>query len=154
MKTLFLLLTLLAFTDWVALAQPTTQAIPQPDCIILFHFTAVNQTAPTSPNAGLNNLTTGCTVWTVSAAVSGFTSGTVALQSAPNVSGAPGTWVTFAGSIMLSPAPHNVNPIVTSTQDFVWMSGYNPWVRVQLTAVLGSGRVDGAAYGWRRLTTP
>lgn len=121
----------------------------EPDCKVFFHFTAVNQTSPTAPNAGLDNRTLGCTVWTMNVSTSGFSSVTVAAQSAPDSSGVAGTWVTFAGQDIISPSPHNNNPITTATQDFVWLVGYNPWVRVKVTAVTGSGVIDGALYGFR-----
>jgi hypothetical protein len=131
-----------------ALSQPVTVVLPQPDCQIVINLTTVNQTTPTAPNAGFNNITGGCSTWAMTIAVSGFSSATVALQSAPNVAGVPGTWVTYNGT-PFSPSPHNNNPITSSAEDFVWIYGYNPWVRVQLTAATGTGVVNGLAYGWR-----
>lgn len=131
-------------------AQPVQFVNVQPDCQVFINFTALNQTSPTSPNAGFDNRGSGCTFWAMSVAASGFSSVTVALQSAPNNNGAPGTYVTFAGGTITSASPHNVNPIVTGTQDYVWIYGYNPWVQVKLTAVTGSGIVNGALYGWRQ----
>ena len=120
--------------------------VNQPDCLIFFHFTAAGQTQPLAPNAGLDNRTTGCTTWNVSYARSGFTSTTVTLESAPNSGGVPGTWVTYAGGTALN----GTNPLADAAQSFVWIVGYNPWVRVKLNATnVGSGTVDGAAYGWR-----
>lgn len=149
MKRVFLLLSFCA----ALYAQPSQVTYPQPDCTInINNFTALNQTAPLSPNAGLNNLQVGCNVWAMCISVSGFSSITVALQSAPNNNGSPGTWVTFAGQTIFSASPYNANPITTGTQSFVWLYGYNPWVRVQLTGVTGSGVVNGSVYGWRRPT--
>jgi hypothetical protein len=133
----------------VVAARAQTFVGVQPDCQIVFRFTAFGQTSPTSPNAGLDNRGSGCTVWAMSLAVSGFSSVTVALQSAPDNAGVPGAWVTFAGQNIISVTPHNNNPIITGTQDFVWLYGYNPWVRVALTSVTGSGNVNGVAFGWR-----
>jgi len=144
------LATLVCLLASIAFAQPATQALVQPDCMIFFHFTAVNQTSPTAPNAGLDNRTAGCTTWNMSFAVSGFATATVELQSAVNNAGVPGAYGPYAGSSIISPAPHNNNPITTATQDFVWIAGYNPWVQVKLTGITGGpGIVDGAAYGWR-----
>jgi hypothetical protein len=139
---------LLAFCI-TAFSQPVTVVLPQPDCQIVINLSTVLSTTPTAPNAGFNNITGGCSTWAMTIAVSGFSSATVALQSAPNVAGVPGTWTTFAGGSILSPAPHVNNPITTAAQDFVWINGYNPWVRVQLTAATGSGVVNGLALGWR-----
>lgn len=141
---------LLLFCVAAAIAQPAQVTLPQPDCtIIVNNFTTLNQTAPLSPNAGFNNMQGGCNTWAMSISVSGFSSVTVALQSAPNNAGVAGTWVTFAGQKIFSSSPNNVNPIITGTQQFVWLTGYNPWVRVALTAVSGTGVVNGTAYGWR-----
>jgi len=117
----------------------------QPDCIMFFHFTASGQTSPTSPNAGFSNLTNGCTTWNVSYANTGFSAITLAFQSAPNVSGIAGTWGTFAGGTLLA----GINPNTNTTGAFTWLTGYNPWVRVALTAATGTGEVDGAVYGYR-----
>lgn len=119
--------------------------VSQPDCIIFFHFTAVNQTSPLAPNAGFSNLTNGCTTWNFSYANTGFSAITLAFQSAPNVSGAAGSWSTFAGGSLVS----GINPNTNTTGTFTWIVGYNPWVRVALTAATGSGTVDGAVYGFR-----
>jgi hypothetical protein len=129
-------------------AQQTT--LPQPDCaFIINNLTTLNQTTPLSPNAGFSNLTQGCDTWAMSVSVTGFSSATVALQSAPNNGGVAGTWTTYAGQTIISASPNNANPITTATQAFVWLNGYNPWVRAQLTAITGTGAVNGTVYGWR-----
>jgi hypothetical protein len=122
---------------------------PQPDCLIVINLTMVNQTTPTAPSAGFNNIQGGCGIWAMYVSVSGFSSATTTIQSAPNNAGVAGSWVTFAGGQIISPSPHNNNPIVTSTQDFVWLVGYNPWIRAQLSAATGTGSVNGLLLGWR-----
>ena len=119
--------------------------VSQPDCIIFFHLTTVGQTSPTSPNAGFNNLTTGCTTWNVSYANTGFSALSLVFQSAPNVSGVAGTWVTFANQNLLA----GVNPNTNTTGAFTWLTGYGPWVRMILASATGTGEIDGAAYGYR-----
>ena len=119
--------------------------VQQPDCVIFFHFTATAQTSPTAPNAGFSNLTNGCTTWNVSYANTGFSAISLVFQSAPNVSGVAGTWVTFAGGTILSGS----NPNTNTTGAFTWLTGYNPWVRMTLASSTGSGEVDGAVYGYR-----
>ena len=147
MKRILLLLSCSA----ALFAQPSQITYPQPDCrIVITNFTTLNQTSPLSPNAGLDNLQQGCNVWAMSISVSGFSGVTIALQSAPNNAGVPGTWVTFAGQSIFSASPNNANPITSSTQAYVWLTGYNPWVRVQMTAITGSGTVWGSVFGWRR----
>ena len=126
-----------------AYAQQTV--VQQPDCIIFFAFTAAGQTSPLAPNAGFSNLTNGCTTWNVSYANSGFSAISLVFQSAPNVSGAAGTWVTFANGTLLS----GVNPNTNTTGTFTWLTGYNPWVRMTLASATGVGVVNGAVYGYR-----
>lgn len=119
--------------------------VSQPDCVIFYSFTASGQTSPTAPNAGFSNLTNGCTTWNFSYANSGFSAVTLAFQSAPNVAGVAGSWSTFAGGTLIS----GINPNTNTTGTFTWIIGYNPWVRVALTAATGSGIVNGAIYGYR-----
>lgn len=145
--TAFARLALIAY-GLAHVAHAQTFVVQDANCRIFVHFTAVNQSSPTSPNAGFDNRTTGCTTWNMAISVSGFSSVTVALQSAPDNAGVPGTWVTYAGGNIISASPHNANPIVTATEDFVWIVGYNPWVRVIMTAATGSGSVNGGAFGW------
>lgn len=136
---------------FAAIAQAQQFVIPQPDCLIFFHFTVTGQTSPTSPNLGLDNRTNGCTTWNLSFTSVTLTNATVTLQSAPNTAGgAPGAWVTYANQTIINGA----NPLAiagTPAAGFAWIVGYNPWVRVLLTIAGGpaAGVVDGAAYGWR-----
>lgn len=147
MRTHLVLLLLAALS--VASAQQFV--VPQPDCLIFFHFTATGQTSPTSPNAGLDNRTNGCTTWNISFTNVTLTNATVTLQSAPNTAaGIPGAWVTYANQTVIN----GTNPLTiaaTPAAGFAWVVGYNPWVRVLLTIGGGpaAGVVDGAAYGWR-----
>jgi hypothetical protein len=148
MRTIVCLLAMAALAG-LATAQPTSFVVNQPDCIININFNTLNQTAPTAPNAGLNNIATGCTTWeVVASANAGVTGFTLALQSAPNNGGVPGAYVTFANPTVIAGA----NPIIgvgAGAAGLVWLTGYNPWVQVQLTALAGAGTVNGAAYGWR-----
>lgn len=127
------------------LARAQQLVTTQPDCIIFFHFTASGATSPLTPNLGFSNLTNGCTTWNVSYSNTGFSALTLAFQSAANVSGVAGSWSTFAGGTALSGS----NPNTNTTGAFTWITGYNPWVRVALTAATGTGQVDGAVYGYR-----
>jgi hypothetical protein len=147
-------LSLLLLAGSLAWSQPA-QVLPQPDCVIFFHFTATGQTSPTAPNAGYDNRSQGCITWALSANSVTFTAATVALQSAPNTAGGvAGTWVTFANATAIT----NTNPVTVAAspaQGFFTLLGYNPWVRVLLTVSSGpaSGVVNGAAFGWRAPVT-
>ena len=123
-----------------------TITLTQPDCVIFFGFTASGQSSPLSPQAGFDNRQVGCTTWNLSYSISGFSSITIALQGAPNNAGSPGTWATFPNQTILSGSNPNT---ITAAGAFVWLYGYNPWVRVRLTAATGSGIVNGAAFGYR-----
>ena len=142
---------LLPALAFMATAQAQTFVVPQPDCLIFFHFTVTGQTSPTSPNLGLDNRTNGCTTWNVSFTSVTLTNATITLQSAPNTStGVPGAWVTYLNQVVLT----GTNPLTiaaTPAAGFTWVVGYNPWVRILLTIAGGpaAGVVDGAAYGWR-----
>jgi hypothetical protein len=144
-KSLFVLLACLSIGTLAA--QPTTYVLSQPDCLIFFTFTAAGQTSPTSPNFGLDNRTTGCDVWNMTASVSGFGAISLALQSAPNVAGAPGAYTN--GMQVQQTVLSGSNPITSTTGGFVWMIGYGPWVQATLASATGSGVVNGAVYGWR-----
>lgn len=135
-----------AILAWFAFSLAAQQiVVSQPDCVIFYHFTASGQTSPLAPNVGFSNLTNGCVAWNFSYANTGFSAITLAFQSAPNVSGAAGSWSTFSGGTLLA----GINPNTNTTGAFTLISGYNPWVRVALTAATGSGTVDGAIYGYR-----
>ena len=115
----------------------------QPDCSIFFSFTAAGRT---QPSGGFDNRQAGCTTWTISYSISGFSSITIALQGAPNNAGAPGSWATYPNQTLITGSNPNT---ITSGADFLRLYGYNPWVRIALTAATGSGVVTGSAFGYR-----
>lgn len=121
--------------------------ITQPDCIINFSFTASGQTSPTAPNNGLDNRNLACDTWNVTYANSGFTAISLALQGAPNSAGLPGAYSN--GMQVQQTIITGVNPQTNTTGGFLWLTGYSPWVRMTLASSMGSGVVNGAAYGWR-----
>jgi hypothetical protein len=115
----------------------------QSDCTIGFTFTASGNSPVTG---GYDNRQKGCVVWVISYSntVAGFSPVTITLQSAPNNSGVPGTWATYAGQTVVVGA----NPSSSTTATTAWLTGYNPWVRVN-AALTGSGTLTGVAYGWK-----
>ena len=116
-----------------------TTVLEQPDCQVFFTLTASGN------GTRIDNRYTGCTFWSVSFNNTGFSALTLAVQSAPNSSGVPGTFVTFAGTTVSGSNPS------TSTTSASWIgTGYYPFVRVNLSGTTGSGTVSGNLYGWRQ----
>jgi hypothetical protein len=140
------LLAVALFISVRATAQPQTNVLPVPDCAFFFHFTAALQTSPTSPNAGFDNRTSGCTTWSVSYANSGFTVLSLRFESAANVAGVPGAYGAFVGTIITGVNP---NTNTTGASTFFSTGPFAPWVQMKLTSVTGAGIIDGAVYGYR-----
>ena len=150
LRTFLLFASLFAAFSFDGRSQPVQNVTIQPDCVIVINFTTVGQFSPTAPNTGYNNKTGGCTTWAMQIAVSGFSSASVTLQSAPDNAGVAGTWVTFANGTIISPTPNNVNPIVTSTAGNLWEVGAAAWVRALFSAGSGTGTVTGTLFGCRQ----
>lgn len=145
LKKLLFALTLLCIP---ALAQTTKVA---PDCVINFSFTATGSTS----NSTCGNNTLGISNWIVAYGSTGYSAVSLVVQSAPDVSGAPGSWVTFAGTVYTStqyPGSSGVNPNTAITSANTGFAGYFPWMRVTLSSVTGTGKVSGSLYGFLNST--
>lgn len=126
----------------VAFAQ-TSRSIVQPDCVIDFSLNGTTSTIAGGPGTcGAN--TSGVIQWRIAYKSTGFTGVTLAVQSAPDNSGVPGAWVTFAGTVV-----EGINPNTSTTQASTNLSGFYPWVRVNLTGSVGTGLITGVLYGCR-----
>jgi len=117
----------------------------QPDCSFNFGpFTAAN----TAPNPGFSNVQPGCTYWVFEYKNTGFSALSIVLQGAPDSSGNPGSWTTYAGTVATG-----ANPQTSTTGGYTTISGtatnLPAWVRINLTSATGTGQVTGRAYGWR-----
>jgi hypothetical protein len=140
-KRTILLVVLMALTTVGGWAQPTQNVNTLPACQMFFSFAAVSATG------SYDNRTNGCDYWVIS--YSSFTFAgplSLAVESAANAAGSvPGVWGNFAGTIVSGINP-NTSIVGAETQ----MSGYYPWIRVNLTATgAGAGLVVGTLYGWR-----
>lgn len=134
------------------LSQPVQTVIIQPDCVIPFQFTAANQIAPANINgvAAFNNKQAGCNVWQIQYANTGFAPISLVLQSAPDVSGAPGAFGTIAGTVTQGVNP-NVNTTGASTLITTFGTAFAPWVRITPTTATGAGNITGVVLGFRQL---
>lgn len=128
-----------------------SQTTIKPDCAITFSFTT---TAATS-NTTCGNNTQGITTWVLAYSSTGFSAISLVVQSAPDVSGAPGTWSTFGGTVLTTsqfPGSSGINPNTSITSANTGLAGYFPWNRVNLTSITGTGKVTGTLYGFLNST--
>jgi hypothetical protein len=130
---------LLAAAAW---AQPTQNVNVAPACQMFFSFAAIGTTA------SYDNRTNGCDFWVIS--YSSFTFAgplSMSVQRAANAAGSvPGAFANYAGAEVVAGINPNTSIVGAETQ----ISGYNPWVRVNLSATgAGAGLVVGTIYGWR-----
>jgi len=127
-----------------------------PDCVIPFNFTATGSTSNLTcgaPNASPNS--PGIASWLLVYESTGYSVLSLVVQSAPDNNGSPGTWGTFAGTVLSStalPGSSGINPNTAITSAFTGFAGYYPWMRVTLSSVTGTGRVKGNLYGYLNST--
>lgn len=106
-------------------------------CSGSFNFTADGS------QALIDNRTNGCIDFQLTYNASGASALSLLVQSAPDNAGVPGAWVTFVGTVVTG-----VNPNVATDQNYTLITGYNPWVRVTLSGLMGaSARVRGTLKG-------
>ncbi len=125
-----------------AAAQPVQNVNASPDCQIFFSFTAVGVSVT------YDNRTRGCDYWVLSYSTFTFAGPlSLSLQHAPNAAGSvPGAWTDYGGAAVVA----GINPNTSTTGAETQMTGYFPWLRVNLTATgAGAGLLVGTAYGWR-----
>jgi hypothetical protein len=113
-----------------------------PDCDVPFTFTIATER---SQFGGCGQNGQGTWEWRVVYFVNGFSAVSVELQDAPDSSGAPGTWVTWAGTVTSGYS----NPSTATPQGSISATGYFPWVSVLLVSKTGTGSVSGHLYGCR-----
>jgi hypothetical protein len=149
-KTLLPLLLLCFFTPLV----PQTRITP--DCSISFNFTATGSTSNSTcgaPNGQANGQ--GIASWVLVYYSTGYSAISIVVQSAPDSAGVPGSYVTFAGTVLTStqyPGSSGANPNTATTSAFTGFAGYYPWMRVTLASVTGTGSVRGNLYGFYNST--
>jgi len=144
MKILKILLIPLAMG--MAFAQQKT--VVEPDCSSDFVLVAAGS-SPTFDNKRMG----ACMYWVVqyenTPSTGAFTALTMTFQSAPATGSqgqTAGTWITFAGTTR-----DGANPMTSTTSTYSSFVGYNPFVRVTLSGITGTGgAVIGKIRGWRR----
>ena len=140
MKKLLLSLTFLGtFQQLSAQSNKVTLA---PDCTLNFTFTATGVTSPIAQSCN----PIGVAVWSFS-----FTTNSVptvvliSVQTAPDVSGSPGSW-----SDATPTTGNNPNSSTTSANATFGTGALPvafPWWRVKLTTLTGGGKITGQLYG-------
>ena len=118
-----------------------------PDCTIPFSFSAASAplNAPsTSPY--YSNKAKQCGTWVISfQAPTTVTAISLALQSASDAGGNPGTFGTFSGTAVAGTNPFGNSDLPNA---FAVVQGNPAYVRVHLTSATGTGTITGFAYGW------
>jgi hypothetical protein len=121
-----------------------TQVSIQHACFSGFQFNAAGGVQQMADNLG-----TLCNSFTIEYSNFGFSALSLLVQSAPDNGGVPGTWVTFAGTVVTGSNPNT--GLVTGTTTF---TGFYRWVRVTLSSVTGTGTISGAIYGDQVAASP
>lgn len=112
-----------------------TRVAVQPDCIFFYSLSADGSTR------AFDNRSAACSVWSASYVSNGFSALTLTVESAPDTSGSPGAWVSFAGT---------GTAVMTDTAYFsTTLAGYVPWVRVTLSGSADPGTISLVMYGFR-----
>jgi hypothetical protein len=139
MKRIFFILVALA---WPMALLGQAQTSIAPDCSFSYVFSAVGNSpnydnrSPTSANAKVP-----CKFWSLTylAEPTVTATTTLAIQGAPDSSGAPGTFASLATDSTLP----NASVSTSGT------TGYYPWMRIRVTAYAGSGNIYATLNGWR-----
>ena len=135
MRTISLLLLLL----WSVPAR----AQQPPDCVIRMVATGTGRSAVTSTQG--DNRLPGCYNWALSVTATGFSGISVELDDAQDSGGIPSTWNAFQGSLLNGAT----QPVTSTTSTLLAMTGYFPWMSVNVNSVTGAGSITITAYGWR-----
>jgi len=123
--------------------QPTQNVRIQPDCIMPFYLTAVG-TVQLPDNSG-----TACGSWTLEYTANGFTGLSLRLDSAPDVSNAHGTFVSWAGTLQPTSGTNPQTSLTGSGSTPILALGYFRWVQVNLVSKTGTGYVTGTLLGYK-----
>lgn len=121
----------------------------QPNCSQALTITsAAAQTAVHSPSSGTG--TSGCNTWTLTWSVTGFTAVTVQLEGSQDGS----TFSALSGTsvILVGANPTSWTTSTGSNGNIIVARAYFPYVRVNITAVTGSGSISTYLLGYSGTT--
>lgn len=152
-RQILMLVFLLGFlwgSSWnLSAQQGQTPVTPLAKCIVpfLINSTGTGSTGHFQPSTtGYDNRQTGCSNWSIVYSSTGYTVISLVLQSAPALSntapGTPGTYVTFAGTVVTG-----INGNTSITQASSTFAGFYPWIRIDAATLTGSGTVVGVLIG-------
>lgn len=127
-------------TSGGAAAQNVPPAYVTPDCTLTGTLTAVGVSTM------LNNSDTGCSTWNLTYDTN-FASLSIEVDFASQsaVFGVAGSFTVWPGAQV----GNGTLPLTTATEGAVTLSGYHPYVEVNLTAKTGTGSVKYKLYGWK-----
>lgn len=142
MRKALILAALLVGMAGLVRSQPVQNVNVTPECQLYVSFSAVGV------SGNFDNRTRGCDFWVISYSSIVFAGPlSISVQHAPNAAGGvPGVWADYAGAAVVAGVNPNTSTVGAETQ----MTGYYPWIRVNLSATgAGAGTVVGTIYGWR-----
>jgi len=127
-----------------ALLAQQANTVIQPD--ISFDFTLTSTGTVQYPNS---TSSLGIKYWRFNYQTSGGFSGiSIELDGAPDSSGAPGSWATMPGTVTFGANPQT-STTGGNTGITVNATNINPWVRINVTSLTGSGTITGRVMGYR-----
>lgn len=114
-----------------------------PDCgPVTFTFTQTGNTA--SYSNGKNGVQ--CVNWTLVYYSTGFSALSLQFEDAEDSAGSPGSWSAYQGTVATGSNPSTATTAASAT--FTGPAPY-PWLRINVTALTGSGSIKGQFYGYR-----
>lgn len=134
-KKLVLLLTLLISSACFG----QMQVQDTPDCQIGLDSNGVN-----TDSVVIDNRFIGCTSWTLYYSSTGFSAESLEFQSAPDSSGAPGAFVTWANIDSGSSLP-----LTSTTGGQVMGFRFQPWAKIHINSTTGTGRIIAKLIGYK-----
>jgi len=103
-----------------------------------FIMTAAGTVTQNGQTTNFNATSAKCVAWTFSYFSEGFSGVSIQIESAPDNAGVPGAFTIIPSANIAI----GTNPLTATTFGTMTISGYFPWVRVNLTTATGTGVVN------------